>query len=510
MARLVVVEGKKVGSEVEVGEAPLAVGRLASCELPIDEPPASRTHFEVLRKAGPVHVEDLGSKNGTFLTESRLDGEATLRDGDRLRVGTTVVCFEASAPPLPAGTKIGPYELQGVDERREGLTVHDAHHAGLSRQVHVELLDAGDKHAPAFLARARAASAYDHPVLLAIFDAGEHDERAYRIVEAWPDARELEERLREGRLPHRFALGVAQQVAAGLAYIHSKGGVHGWLTPRVIRVDETGAAKLEVVGGDKLIRLDPSRRDARLQALSISPEEARGLDATARSDVYALGCILFRALTGVPPFDGELAQVIRSHAGESAAPRLAPRDAALAGDVDELCARLLSKKPESRPSADEVAKELAELAQRAGDPEPPKPLKKSAGTWGAVKSEPPPRPQPPPLPPPPKKEAPPPPDRAAGGSTAPKKRTQERPVAKIVEAAPPPPPSSKRLEPRALEPRPINPEEPGSEDTDEVMRDVLKWQSFDPVRAGLLGVVFFLLFFLSSQATMIALRILKR
>src|SRR4051812_40316112 len=150
MPRLVVVEGKKVGNAVDVGESPLAVGRLSSCELPIDEPQASRRHFEVLRRRGTVYVKDLGSKNGTFLNEAKLDGEATLRDGDRLRVGTTVVCFEASAPPLPPGTKIGPYELQGVAERREGLTIHDALHPGLSRQVHVELLDAGDKHAPAF------------------------------------------------------------------------------------------------------------------------------------------------------------------------------------------------------------------------------------------------------------------------------------------------------------------------------------------------------------------------
>lgn len=504
MPRLVVVEGKKVGSEVEVGEAPLAVGRLSSCELAIDEPQSSRRHFEVLRREGAVWVKDLGSKNGTYLNEARLDGEATLRDGDRLRVGTTVVCFEASAPPLAAGTKIGPYELQQVAERREGLTVHDALHPGLSRQVHVELLDEGDKQAPAFLARARAASAYDHPVLLAVFDAGEHEGRAYRIVEAWPDARDLEERLREGRLPARFALGVTQQVAAGLSYVHAKGGVHGWLTPRVIRVDETGAAKLEVVGGDKLIRLDPSRRDARLQALSISPEEARGLDATAKSDVYALGCILFRALTGVPPVDGELAQVIRTHAGEAAAPRLAPREAALAGEVDELCARLLAKKPEGRPTAEEAAKELADLAQRVGDVAPSKPQKgrQSAGTWGAVKSDPPAaKAAPAPAAPPPKKEppvakAPPPRPKKDSAKVARPKPAEARSEVRPADVTPSPPPLSP---------------DSGSEDTDEVPRgEVVHSQAFDPIRGALLGVVFFLLFFLSSQGTVIVLRVLRK
>src|SRR5437867_3410746 len=100
MAQLVVVEGKKPGGAVEVGQTPLAVGRLSSCELPIDEPQASRRHFEVSRREGAVWVKDLGSTNGTFLNDERLEGEAKLRDGDRLRVGATVVAFEASAPPL--------------------------------------------------------------------------------------------------------------------------------------------------------------------------------------------------------------------------------------------------------------------------------------------------------------------------------------------------------------------------------------------------------------------------
>src|SRR5436853_1001467 len=132
MARLVVVEGKKPGVAVEVGQAPLAVGRLSSCELPIDEPQASRRHFEVLRRGGSVWVKDLGSKNGTYLNDSRLIGEAALRDGDRLRVGTTVMTFETAPPPLAAGTKIGPYELGQVVERRDGLTVHEARHASLA------------------------------------------------------------------------------------------------------------------------------------------------------------------------------------------------------------------------------------------------------------------------------------------------------------------------------------------------------------------------------------------
>src|SRR6185295_18558016 len=145
--------------------------------------------------------------------------------------------------------------------------------------------------------------------LLAVFDCGEHEGRAYRVREVMPDARDLEARMREGRLPPPFALSIAHEVAEGLAHIHARGGAHGWLTPKVVLVDSKNDVKVEVVGGDKLERLDPARGDARLQALSISPEEARGLPPTAASDVYALGCVLYRALAGVPPFDGELVQL---------------------------------------------------------------------------------------------------------------------------------------------------------------------------------------------------------
>ncbi|HZU95821.1 MAG TPA: FHA domain-containing serine/threonine-protein kinase [Planctomycetota bacterium] len=498
MARLVVLEGKKVGASVELGEGKISVGRLASCELAIDEPQASRKHFEVEKRKGAAWVKDLGSKNGTFLNDTRVDGEAALRDGDKLRVGATVVAYEAAPAALPPGTKIGPYELAGVHERREGLTVHEARHSSLARNVHVEVLDPGDKLAPAFLARARAASAYDHPVLLAVFDAGEHDGRAYRVRESWPDARDLDARLREGRLPAGFALGIAQQVATGLAHIHAKGGVHGWLTPRVVLVNDTGAVKLEVVGGDRLLRLDPLRQDARLQALSISPEEARGLDATAKSDVYALGCVLYRALTGVPPFDGELAQVIRAHAGEGDAPRIGQREPALAGDVEDLVHRMLAKKADARPSADEAAKELAALAPKAGSAEPPKPLKPraSAGTWGAVSAA---KPEPAPAP------APPPP-------APPKKVAKPAPAASERPAPPPPAPRKEPEAPKkdSARAKPLPRSKDETEDTDETPRAIVTTRMFDPLRAALLGVVFFLLFFLSSQGTVIVLRVMGR
>src|SRR5271156_5092365 len=67
LARLIITAGKRAGSSAELGDVKLSVGRLASCELPIEEPQASRKHFVVVRKDGDAWLHDLGSRNGTFL-----------------------------------------------------------------------------------------------------------------------------------------------------------------------------------------------------------------------------------------------------------------------------------------------------------------------------------------------------------------------------------------------------------------------------------------------------------
>jgi serine/threonine-protein kinase len=411
----------------------------------------------VERRGGEAWVKDLGSRNGTFLNDERIDGEAKLEEGDRIRVGATVIVFEVGPAPLPPGTKLGPYEVTGVAERRRGVTVQLARHASLNRSVLVDVLEPGDPAAPRFLERARIGSAFDHPSLLAIYDAGEHDGRAYRVREVLGVARDLDVRLREGALDFALAASVARHVALGLAYIHARGAVHGRLTPKAILLDERNVAKLEFVGGGDRDRLDPGRPDARLQALSASPEEARGLEATAASDVYALGCILYRMLLGIPPFDGDFPTVVRGHASETPAP-IGEHAPELDAELAALLSSMLEKKASQRPDAAAVAEGLAPYAISSSDEHK----------------------VPPPIPP---RAAP---ARTSSAHVAPKDPSDEGPDL-----------------------------DSGSTDSIEVgsvapARAIRKWRDFDPVRAALLGVVFALLFFLSSEGTRLALRFLQK
>jgi pSer/pThr/pTyr-binding forkhead associated (FHA) protein len=506
VARLVIVQGKNAGASVELGKTALAVGRLASCELPIDEPQASRRHFEVEARGPAVYVKDLGSKNGTYLNEGRVDGEARLSHGDKLRVGTTVVAFETEAAPFAAKARIGPYELGAELGRREGLTLHDGRHVALARNVVIEMLDAGDPGAPVFLERARAAATYAHPALLAVYDVDEHEGRAYRVREVMEHSRDLEVRIREGKLAPSFALGVAQQVAAGLAHMHERGGVHGWLTPRTILVGELATVKLEVVSGDKLLRLDPERSDARLQMLSISPEEARGLDPTPKSDVYALGCILYRALSGTAPYEGDLSVVIRGHASEQPVKALAKLAPELEGEIDELVGSLLAKRADGRPSALELSVSLGGLAARAPSTAEPPRAKAPAPAWGnkaelrasaetiPMKAR------------PPVAEASPPPKVKTGSKSRPEPKPASDRVAPEKPAPAPKPPSERVAPERAA---PEKPAPPQREEPEEASREILRWRRFDPIRGALLGVVLFFLFFLAAEGTRLALRFLR-
>jgi len=89
--RLRIVEPPEAkGRTFELGDE-LTIGRAAGCQVPIDDPYASQLHARLFRSEGQLHVEDLGSTNGTYLNRKRVDGPVPFRKGDRLQVGKTVM-----------------------------------------------------------------------------------------------------------------------------------------------------------------------------------------------------------------------------------------------------------------------------------------------------------------------------------------------------------------------------------------------------------------------------------
>ena len=174
----------------------------------------------------------------------------------------------------------------------------------LERVVAVKLL-APEADPGRFEREARAIAALTHPNICALYDYGEAGGRPFMVLEHLPGG-SLEERLSAGRpLPDEETLRIAIEIAAGLAHAHNRGVVHRDLKPLNVLFDARGHAKIADFGIARAGAASGTTETGTVlgTAAYISPEQAAGRSATAASDVYAFGVILFRMLTGRLPFE---------------------------------------------------------------------------------------------------------------------------------------------------------------------------------------------------------------
>jgi len=218
-----------------------------------------------------------------------------------------------------------------------------------------------------FIREAQAASATDHPHICTIHDILEAADGQLFIVMAHYDGETLKARLERGRLDVDEAVDIAAQVAEGLTKAHAHGVIHRDVKPGNLMLTEHGVRILDF----GLAKFADARLKLTLEGSTIgtiaymSPEQARGDEADARSDVWAVGVVLYEMLTGETPFKGGYPEAI-SHAIRNEPP--APIRAAVP-DVPEtlehLVFRTLHKDPAVRlPSARDLARALRLLQGR--------------------------------------------------------------------------------------------------------------------------------------------------
>jgi hypothetical protein len=271
--------------------------------------------------------------------------------------------------PRPGGT-IGTYR---VDEElgRGGMgTVLGAVHVFLDRPVAIKVLHreiAPDaQQARGFLSEARAASRVRDPRLVEVFDYGVlADGRPYVVMERL-DGEALIQRLqREGALEPATALRIARELARALAAAHGGGVVHNDLKPSNVMMlsSSTDASpRLKVIdfGAASLLQSTTDDREFVIGTPQyMSPEQIRGAPTDARSDVYAIGVVVYRLLTNSLPFDGvDVRKILRGHL-ETAPPVVTSTHGVLPRAVTRLVSRALSKSPAERhQSAGELASDL--------------------------------------------------------------------------------------------------------------------------------------------------------
>jgi serine/threonine-protein kinase len=244
--------------------------------------------------------------------------------------------------------------------------VFEAEDTLLGRSVAVKLLHANFASDDAFVARfrreAQAAANLSHPNIVAIYDWGQ-DEGTYFMVMELIRGRTLREIIKtEGPLLPRRSAEIAAETAAALSIAHQHGVFHRDIKPGNIMITEDGSVKVTDFGIARA--LDDSEELTRTGAVIgtatyFSPEQAQGLPADERSDVYSLGIVLYEMLTGKPPFTGESpVAVAYQHVSE---PALAP-DAVNPDVPPELSAideHAIQKKPADRyQTSDEFRTDL--------------------------------------------------------------------------------------------------------------------------------------------------------
>ncbi len=214
---------------------------------------------------------------------------------------------------------------------------------------------------------ASAAAQLSHPAVVHIYDLVE-DATGDALVFEYVEGRTLRELLEEGLPSLSLALRLAREIAEGLAAAHSTGLIHRDLKAENVMVTAGGHAKILDFGISKAAREGEETLTAQGIVLgtlhAMAPEQARGGEVDARSDLFSFGVLLYELLTGRSPFRGsDPLDTLQRLAGHRPPPvrQLRPE---LPRALSDLVDRLLAKLPEDRPgSATEVARELAALAE---------------------------------------------------------------------------------------------------------------------------------------------------
>jgi tetratricopeptide (TPR) repeat protein len=218
-----------------------------------------------------------------------------------------------------------------------------------------------------FIREAQAASATDHPNICTIHDIGTADDGQLFIVMAQYEGETLKKRLEGGALSVDEAIDIAAQVAEGLAKAHTQGVVHRDIKPGNLMLTEDGVKILDF----GLAKFADARLKLTLEGSTIgtiaymSPEQARGEEADARSDVWAVGVVLYEMLMGEVPFKGGYPEAI-SHAIRNDPPApIRARVPDVPEALEHLVFRALHKDAAVRlPSARDLARALRQLQGR--------------------------------------------------------------------------------------------------------------------------------------------------
>ena len=252
------------------------------------------------------------------------------------------------------GQTIGAYRIIHQIGQGGMATVYKVYHAAMDRYVAIKVLPRQLAESPEFTGRfqqeARIIANLEHAHILPVHDYGEADGVTY-LVMRFMDAGTLKEKMQAGALPINGVDRLFTQLADALEYAHTKGVIHRDLKPSNVLVDARGSVFLTDFGIAKL--LESSSQFTGTGAMVgtpayMSPEQAQGTKVDQRTDIYALGIILYEMVTGRVPFEAETPlAVILKHLNEPLPlPSVVKPD--ISSSIERILLKALAKNPEDR------------------------------------------------------------------------------------------------------------------------------------------------------------------
>ncbi|MBZ5647989.1 MAG: protein kinase [Acidobacteriia bacterium] len=275
--------------------------------------------------------------------------------------------------PIAVGTKLGPYEVQGIAGSGGMGEVYRARDSRLDRTVAVKVLPdavaADEDRLRRFEQEARSIAALNHPNILSIHDTGALDGTRYIVTELL-EGDTLRERLASGALPVRKAVDYALQICRGLSAAHEKGITHRDIKPENIFITRDGRVKILDFGLAKQEGaaaaaaatvthsrpVDTSPGTVMGTAGYMSPEQVRGKPVDQRTDIFALGAVLYEMISGKRAFHSDTAADTMSAILKEDPPDLTETNRNLPPGLERIVRHCLEKNPEERfQSAHDIA-----------------------------------------------------------------------------------------------------------------------------------------------------------
>jgi serine/threonine protein kinase len=256
------------------------------------------------------------------------------------------------------GRTLGKYQLHERLGRGGMAEVYKAYHPGLDRFVAVKILHSHLADEADFVARfrreAQSIAQLRHPHIVQVFDFDSDGDQHYMVMEYLQGRSlkdELDERFTRGeRLPLDHVLDLFRDLLGAVQYAHARGMIHRDLKPANVMREPDGRAVLtdfgiaRILGANKITATGVSFGSPAY----MSPEQSLGEPADARSDIYALGVMLYECLTGQIPYDGETTIAVLNQHVNAPVPSARAVRPELPDAFDAVIVQAMAKKPEER------------------------------------------------------------------------------------------------------------------------------------------------------------------